>query len=733
METVFDHKKHESEIYNLWEKSEVFVARPDPSKKPFCVIMPPPNANDPLHVGHAMFVSVEDILTRYHRMKGEVALWLPGTDHAGIETQYVFEKKLAKEGKSRFDFERDVLYKMIWDYVAQNSGVAVEQMKRLGASADWTRFKFTLDKDIVNFVLETFGKLYKDGMVYRGERLVNYCTKCGTSYSELEVEYEEKQDKLYFLKYPITGGGYITVATTRPETMLGDTAVAVNPKDKRYKELVGKTVRLPLVERDIPIVEDEMVEMEFGTGAVKITPAHDQADFETGQRHKLEIIPVIDFSGKMNGRAGKFSGMRVAAAREAVLTALTQEGLVEKIEDYKHNVGCCYRCGTVIEPLPLAQFFVKVENLTKSALEALGSKETIILGAGREATLRDWLTHIKDWNISRQIVWGIRIPVWYEVSKNKEMEVTFLDKEKKMIKGRLSELLKTYELPEIETGLQTLRAPVSADYVVAKERPGDGYLQETDTFDTWFSSGQWPVVTLKTNKPGDFEYFYPTSVMDTGYDILTRWVMRMMLFGSYLTGASPFKWVYLHGMVRDEKGRKMSKSIGNVVNPMDLVEKYGADAIRMALVMSTTAGNDSAVGEEKVRGMRNFSNKIWNASRFVALYLEKNITNEEKEGDKEFDKKLLETISEVTDLLEKLKIGQAAEKVHNEFWHWYCDEVIEKAKQEKISSAKLLDGLWTFMKLLHPFMPFVTEAVWQELKELRNGSEDLLIGADWPK
>jgi len=623
VEKNYDHKQHEERIISAWEKSGVFAApmkeeAEAKGQKPFTIIMPPPNASDPLHVGHTMFVTVEDILIRYHRMKGEATLWLPGTDHAGIETQYVFEKKLAKQGKSRYDYDSKTLYQMISDYVAEFSGVSVQQMKRLGASADWERFKFTLDPDIVDFVLNTFVKLYKDDLVYRGERLVNYCVRCGTSYSELEIEYEEKTGKLYFIKYPLVDGGEVVVATTRPETMLGDTAVAVNPDDGRYKNLVGKMVKLPLTDREIPIIADVMVEKEFGTGAVKITPAHDMTDYETGKRHDLPLVQVIDFSGRMTENAGEFAGMKTEPARTAVVEKLMAMGLIEKVKEHSHNVGTCYRCHSVIEPLPLAQFFVKTTPLAKKALAAIESGETVVLGAGRDKILVNWLTNLKDWNISRQIVWGIRIPVWYDTEKNPEMEVGFLNAAGEFVKGKLSEMLaRGHTLAEIETGLQTLRPAVGAEFVISKTKPGDKFLQETDTFDTWFSSGQWSVVTLATSKPGDLEYYYPTTVIESGYDILTIWIMRMMLLSIYLTGKTPFKWVYLHGLIRDEQGRKMSKSIGNVVNPIDLVEKYGADALRMALVMSTTPGNDSNVGESKVRGMRNLANKIWNAARYV--------------------------------------------------------------------------------------------------------------------
>lgn len=742
MDKQYDYNQNEKKTYKQWEESGAFSppAGEDAGRnKSFTIIMPPPNANDPLHMGHAMFVAIEDILIRYHRMKGEDTLWLPGTDHAGIETQFVFEKKLSKEGKSRFDFDRKTLYKMISEYVEENSGVAIEQMKKLGASADWSRYKFTLDPEIVERVIKTFIKLNDDGLVYKGERLVNYCTKCGTAYSELEVDHEEKEGKLYYIRYPLAEdeSKFVVVATTRPETMFGDTAVAVHPEDKKYKELVGKMVKLPLCEREIPVIADKMVEMEFGTGAVKITPAHDQNDFETGERHNLERVQVIGLDGKLMSGAGEFEGLSVIKGREETLKKLEEMGLVEKIEEIKHSVGECYRCHRAIEPLPMSQFFIKTKPLAKRVLEALDNKETLIWGAGREKILRHWLENIKDWNISRQIVWGIRMPVWYEVKGNEDkISVSFIDKKGEFHKGVLKKIMSEgFELDEIKIGLQQIIVPEhksksgEVKYVISETEPKEGgWLQEPDTFDTWFSSGQWPVLTLKTTKPGDFEHYYPTSVMETGYDILPFWVMRMMMLGIYLTDKSPFEKVYLHGLIRSGKGEKMSKSKGNAINPVEMVEKYGSGAVRMALVMSSTPGQDKNVGEDQVRGMRNFANKIWNAARFIEMQKE----NKKKEGDKKeekvFKEKLEEVKKTITRQMDDLRIGLAAETVYNEFWHWFCDECIEKGKEGKISTDLIYEGLVVFLRLLHPFMPFVTERVWQEL-----GQEGLLIKAEWPK
>lgn len=769
MKPQYDHSKYEREIYRQWEESGAFTPPPaneakQQGKKPFCIIMPPPNANDPLHVGHAMFVTVEDIFIRYHRMLGDAALWLPGTDHAGIETQYVFEKKLQKQGKSRFNFDRQTLYQMIWEYVQENSGVALSQMKRLGASADWTRTKFTLDEDCVDLTLQTFESMHQEGLIYRDVGLINYCPKCGTGYSELEIKREERQNPMYYLKY-----GQFTIATARPETKFRDTALATNPNDPRYKDDIGKTYEIQglLGPITMTIVADEDVDPEFGTGIMKVTPAHDPHDFELGKRYHLPVTPIIDFQGKMDfswfiesatqdtnpkylERAKKYHGKKVLAARQLMVEDLKEDGLLVKIDDTHTNaIAACYRCNTILEPLPLAQFFIKVKPLTEKALAVLDKKETIVYGAGHDKILRHWLENLRDWNISRQIVWGIRMPIWYSVQQNPTLTVGFLNQEGAYISGSISELLQTYDFESIKQGLQTLTAPSAAKYIVSREAPGSDYLQETDTFDTWFSSAQWPVNTLKTTgrfqkhesrvmsqekdstshsmtHDSDFDFFYPTSVMETGYDILPFWVMRMMLMGLYLTGKTPFEKVYLHGLVRDEKGQKMSKSKGNVINPLDLVEKYGADALRMALVMSTTAGHDSAVGENKVKGMRNFSNKIWNAARFIKLNLE-NSKIKTNPNNQVFSKHLDEVVKQVTEQLEQLRPGQAAEVVHNEFWHWFCDECIEATKQGQLSSQALENGFKTFLLMLHPFVPFVTEAVWQEL-----GFADTLIQEKWP-
>jgi valyl-tRNA synthetase len=740
MDSKYDHKQYEGKIYQQWEESGAFSPTDNKDAKPFSIILPPPNANDPLHVGHAMYV-VEDVLIRYHRMLGEAAEWLPGTDHAGIETQYVFEKKLGKEGKSRFDFDRETLYQMIWDYVHENSNTAIDQLKKLGFSLDWKRFKFTLNPEVVKIVLETFSELVRDGLAYRDLRLVNYCTKCGTGFSELEVNHVEQNDPLYYIKY-----GPFTLATVRPETKFGDTALAVNPDDKRYQEWIGKEIEAEglLGKFKIRVIADSYVDPEFGTGVVKITPAHDPNDFAVWQRHKDEIPgpkQVIGFDGKLNALTGKYAGLNVVEGRKQVVADMQAAGMIEKIDEkYIHNVGTCYRCGRTLEPLPMPQFFIKVKPLTEKALKALDNKETIVLGAGHDKILRHWLENLNDWNISRQIVWGIRMPIWYELkNQNLEIEVGFLDKEHKLIRGTVGELLKTYTLNEIKSGLQTLRAPLGAEFMVSPTLPGENYLQETDTFDTWFSSSQWPFVTLMANSMEDFNRFYPTSVMETAYDILMFWVMRMLMMGIYKTGKAPFKVVYLHGLIRDSKGQKMSKSKGNVVNPLEVVDKYGADALRMALTIRSTPGIDKNVSDNDFRAMRNLTNKIWNAARFITMSLDKNVDSGAK--DQEFSEKLGKTINEVSEQLKKYKVGLAADTTYDLFWHWFCDEAIEANKQGLIATKELVRGLVTFLKLLHPFVPFVTEAIYQELRQNQQVANlvpeefnsEMLIEGKWPE
>ncbi len=745
LDKQYQAQDHEDKVYQLWldhdcfnpdsEINQKLKAKSKLSQESFSIIMPPPNANDPLHVGHAMFVTIEDILVRFARMQGKDTVWVPGTDHAGIETQFVFEKKLKKEGKSRFNFDRETLFQMIWDYVSENSAIASEQIKKLGASADWSRYKFTLDQDIVKTVIETFIKMNEDGLVYRTNRLVNFCPKCGTAFSNLEVDHREQDTSLYYIKY-----GPFVLATTRPETKFGDTGLAVHPNDKRYQQYIGQEIEVEGLNGNfrLKVIADEFVDQEFGTGVVKITPYHDFNDFAAWQRHKDELpepIQVVDFEGRLTTAAGKYAGLKVAVAREQVVKDLEEKGLLVKIDkNYHNNISVCYRCGNPIEPLPLPQFYIKVKKLTQAVIEKIDQEEIKVYGAGHDKILRHWLETLEDWNISRQIVWGIRLPIWYKIEENLDAQITFIDQNKQRINGKLSELLAKYQIEEIRAGLQNINARVDAPYLISQENPGEKYLQETDTFDTWFSSSQWPFVTLMNNKPGDFERFYPTHTMETAYDILMFWVMRMLMMGIYKTGQVPFKNVYLHGLIRDTKGQKMSKSKGNVVNPMEISEKYGTDALRMALSIRSSAGLDKSVGDGDFKAARNFSNKLWNASRFILLTREENkvVTNTACPNDQVFKNKLKQITKDVSKNLNAFQIGVATDTLYNEFWHWFCDQCIEESKKGLINQSLMFDGLVTFLKLLHPFIPFVTEAIWQELFKQNLVDEEVLASSLWP-
>ncbi|HUD04843.1 MAG TPA: valine--tRNA ligase [Patescibacteria group bacterium] len=718
MDKVYNNKDVEEKIYQQWEEKKYFRSENRfGNDKSYSIILPLPNANAPLHFGHAMFV-IEDILTRFHRMQGFKTLWLPGADHAGFETQFVYEKKLQAEGKSRFDFDRDTLYKNIWDFVQSNRPVMESQLRRLGFSLDWEKSKFPLDPDIIKIVYETFKNLFNDGLVYRAKRLVNYCTFDGTSFSDLEVIYEEKQAKLWFIKYPLVGGGSITVATTRPETMLGDTAVVVNPKDKRYKDLVGKKIKLPLTNREIQILADESVDMEFGTGAVKVTPAHDPNDYELGQKYKLEQITVIGFDGKMTSEAGEFEGLFGKQARVKIVEKLTELGFLEKEENITHQVPVCYKCKNPIEPLLMDQWFVKMKPLAEPAIEAVKAKDKAIKIHPKsfEKMYLQFLENIRDWNISRQIVWGIQIPAW-SCQKCHEWTVT------------------NGEAPEkCKCGSEEL-------------------IQDQDVFDTWFSSSQWPYATLKTT---DALEFYPTTVMETGYDILRWWVARMVMLGIYIQKKNgveelkkqiPFQNIVLHGLVNDPLGKKMSKSKGNVVNPMEIVDQYGADAIRFALVYGTALGNDQVLSYPKLEAMRKFSNKLWNMGRFIEITLQpeayKNVewtpdvTIQElsrlakNEKDKAMVQKTGDLVKEITRLLENYDFNHAAQSLYDFAWHEFADLHIEDVKNRiDENSYYALKSLYQILlKLLHPFMPFITEEIYTRLY----GGEGNLIISEWPK
>lgn len=747
MDKAFDHNKHEQLIYQEWEKSGAFQPKGD---KPYTILMPPPNANASLHAGHGMY-TIDDILIRYKRMQGYAAEWIPGRDHAGFETQFVYEKKLAKEGKSRLDFDRQTLYDNVARFVEENSGLIFEQFRRLGFSADWSRSVFTLDPQVVSTVYKTFAQMVKDGLVYRSDYLVQYCPYCGTSLAELEIKHSEREDKLYYIKY-----GALTVATVRPETMFGDSALAVNPKDKRYTKYVGTTVALPLTTRRIPVIADPMVEMGFGTGVVKITPAHDANDWETGKRHNLPVINVINQQGRMVLPADvltqEINGLKVKVAREKTVEELEKIGAMEKIDaHYNHAVTVCYKCSRDMEPMTVPNWYIKVEPLKGAVVKAVKEKKTQLTPKKYEKQLLDWMSIMHDWPISRQIAWGIRIPAWYKVgmsanqqiSESAELEhqkifVTFLDKEKKAVSGQVGELLKTYSLAEIEAGLQTLSAPTGAKYVVSENKPGEDYLPETDTFDTWFSSGQWPLVTLQEE---EYSSRYPTDVMATMSDILKFWVSRMMMFGLYVKGEVPFKHVYLWSTVTDGKGAKMSKSKGNVINPIELVDKYGADAFRMSLLFGNGEGGKVPLSDDKVRAMRNFANKIWNMNRFFLMMYEKSeirnlkfeIRNEElQKEDKKILKELDGVTKKMTEHLDKFRFSQVADLIYEFLWHSVADVYIEQVKDRKdmdVALSVLRHVLLTGLKLLHPFMPFVTEAIWAEMPRKH---DDMLIVSRWP-
>jgi valyl-tRNA synthetase len=760
MDKIYEHKKFEEEIYKLWEKSGAFAPRIRKGQAPFSILLPLPNANDPMHMGHALF-TVEDIMIRYHRMLGDPTLWLPGGDHAGIETQFVFEKHLAKQGKSRFDYDRETLYRMIWEFAEKNKNVNKDQMKRLGFSMDWTRYHYSLEPEIVEKVLTTFRKLHADGLVYRGERIVNYCTTCGTAFSELEIEYVERKDPLYYIKY-----GPFILATTRPETKFGDTGVAYHSGDKRYEKYKGQEIEIMGVNGPfmVKVVADEDIDPEFGTGIEKVTPAHDATDFEIGQRNNLPVKRVINFDGRLNELTGRFAGMEVNEARKAVVAAMQERGLIDHVdENYVHSIATCYKCGTTIEPMTMPQWYVKTKPLAEPAIKAVREGRTKIFPKKRfEKMYFDWLTNIRDWNISRQIVWGPRIPIWYCLECNGEITLSFINHQGNKVNRVYREIKKDYPFEEIRKGLQSMMAPVNATFQMhdgpCEKCKSEKTLQDTDTFDTWFLSGQWPLTTLGANidnpskSSEDFKYFYPTSVMDTLWDILFFWVARMMMLGLYITGEVPFKVIHLHARVVDKKGQKMSKSKGNVVNPMEIVEKYGADALRMALVMSVAPASDVAISDDKVRGMRNFANKIWNIGRYVEMTQtsttsstgttslpagETSTTGRTKE-DEEILKKTEELVRVATENIEKYRFGAAAEMIYEFAWHEFADKYIEVSKER--ARAKDPAALYTLrhvylmiLKLLHPFMPFVTEAIWGELKTLRKNPEQMLIEAKWPE
>ncbi len=683
MDSKFVPTLYEEKLNDFWVKRGFFEGKVDKAKKPFSIILPPPNANGSLHTGHAMFV-FEDILIRYNKLIGNEVLWLLGLDHAGTETQFVFEKQLNKQGKSRYDFDRETLFKMIWDFVMENKGTIKSQLKRLGFALDWSKEKFTMDPEIVKVVYRTFKDLYDKKLVYRAYRLVNYCTKDGTSYSDYEVNYEEEAGSLYYLKY-----GPFEVATTRPETIFGDTGVAVHPNDKRYQEWIGKEVEIqgPIGPFKVRVVADEAVDPKFGTGVVKITPAHDFTDYEISQRQNLPLKQVIDFRGKLNELTGQYTGLNVKDARVKVGEDLKAKGLLIKIkEDYSHRVGKCYKCGRTIEPLPKEQWFVKIKPLADSAKELIEKDEVKFYPKKYKRQAIQLLDKYIDWNISRQTVWGIRIPAYF----CKSTKQWFISPEK----------------------------PSSCELCDKND-----FVQDEDTFDTWFSSGQWPFATLETEGNEFYEYFYPTSVMETGHDILRPWVLRMIMLGSFATGKTPFKTVFLHGMVRDKKGQKMSKSKGNVINPLEMVDKFGADAVRASLVFGIKEGADVPLADDRVIAMRNFANKVWNMGRFIKI----NDENSLKKDAAQVDSKVLTQLKKEFEqekksyqkYMKNYQFSKAFDLIYHFLWHSFADIYIEKLKEPlqsgNIEVLNLLKELYfENLKLLHPYMPFVTEAIWQE-------------------
>lgn len=762
MEPKFEHKKTEKQILERWQNGGYFTAHRDPNKKPYTIVLPPPNASGKMHTGNVLMIAIEDLLIRWKRMSGYAALWLPGTDHAGFETQTTFERELKKEGKSRFDYDRNTLYKMIWDFVQKNKNLIEQQIKNMGASIDWSRYTFTLDDHVLKMVYGTFSKMFSEGLVYRDNYLVNYCPKCGTTFADLEVEHVERTDPLYYIKY-----GPFTLATVRPETKFGDTAVAVNPSDKRYKEYIGNDIEVEGLNGTIKlkVIGDSFVDPKFGTGVVKVTPAHDKNDYDAGKRHGLEVIPVIGLDGKLNERAGKYAGLSVFQARKKVVEDLTEKGLMVKVDEtYSHAVTVCYKGGHDIEPMVLPNWFVRVETLKKPAHDVVKSGKVKIFPKWQTVTYTRWMENMHDWPISRQVVWGIRIPVWYDVDATPALHVTFLNSKGETIEGAVSELLTTYSLEEIKSGLQTLIAPTDAKPTVTEKEPSERFLQETDTFDTWFSSGHWPLATLRYPDSEDFKYFYPTSVLETGWEIVKLWVSRMIMFGMYLTrdaknpeGIVPFEHVYLHGLVRAIDGRKMSKSLGNIINPEEYIDQYGVDALRMGLISGTANGRDFNFPKDKIIGYRNFANKIWNMARFVLMMVERYkedtgidfVFIDPKDAKKRLtvdDKKVLDVahslVKQVEKDLEKYRFSDAGDKIYQFMWHELADIYIEQIKTREDAQDKAV-ALSVFLrvfseclKLLHPFMPFVTEAIWQELPDfIRKDAEGTtrdLADSTWP-
>ena len=692
LEKLYNPTNVEDRIYKFWLDGGYFTAKPDPEKKPYTIVIPPPNITGQLHMGHALDETLQDILIRYKRMQGYAALWVPGTDHASIATEAKIVEAMRKEGVSKADLGREKFLERAWAWKEQYGGRIVEQLKKLGTSCDWSRERFTLDEGCSEAVKEVFVRLYEKGLIYRGERIINWCPHCLTSISDAEVEYGEQAGHFWHINYPLAdGSGVIEIATTRPETLLGDTAVAVNPDDPRYQDMVGKMLILPLVNKEIPIVADSYVDMEFGTGAVKITPAHDPNDFEVGLRHNLPVINVMTDDAHINENGGKYEGMDRYEARKAIVADLEKGGYLVKVKDHSHNVGSCYRCSTTVEPRVSKQWFVKMEPLAKPAIEAVKNGETRFIPERFDKIYFHWMENIKDWCISRQLWWGHRIPAYY-CDDCGEMVVS-------------------------KTAVETC------------PKCGGKMHQDEDTLDTWFSSALWPFSTLGwPNETEDLKFFYPTSTLVTGYDIIFFWVARMIFSAIEQTGKAPFETVFIHGLVRDAQGRKMSKSLGNGIDPLAVIEEFGADALRLTLSTNNSPGNDMRYSDDKVRASRNFANKLWNASRFILMNLSDEITDESlpetlTAEDKWVLSQYNELVRQVTDNLDKFELGIAVAKLYDFIWDVFCDWYIELCKarlqaggeESKNAQKVLVYVMNNTLKLLHPFMPFITEEIWQAL------------------
>ena len=707
---TYDPKLVESAIYDMWMDNDCFKANPDPDKKPYSIVMPPPNVTGQLHMGHALDSTLQDILTRYKRMEGYSALWLPGTDHAGIATQIKVEEELrVKEGKTRYDLGREKFLERVWAWKEKYGSRIVEQQRKLGVSCDWSRSRFTMDEGCSRAVREAFCEMYDKGLIYKGSRIINWCPHCLTALSDAEVEYVDKPGHLWYIRYPLSdGSGDIVVATTRPETMMGDTGVAVNPNDEKFQHLIGKTCILPIMNREIPIVGDEYCEIGFGTGAVKMTPAHDPNDFEVGLRHNLDVIRVIADNGTINENGGKYNGMDRYECRKALVKDLEEQGYLVKTEPYSHNVGTCYRCHNDVEPLISAQWFVKMKPLAEEAIRVVKDGTIKFVPERFSKTYLNWMENVHDWCISRQLWWGHQIPAWY-----------------------------CDECGHIN---------VSREDPTKCEKCGCTHLtRDEDVLDTWFSSGLWPFSTLgwPDLNAEDLKYWYPTTDMVTGYDIIFFWVARMVVSGMEQMKKEPFKTVFIHGLVRDDKGRKMSKSLGNGIDPLEMAEKYGADALRFNLITGNSPGNDMRFYVEKCEAMRNFANKIWNASRYVLMNLTVEETGLPDAADLEIEDKWALTklntlIKEVTENMDAYELGVASAKVYDFIWDTYCDWYIELTKarlygeneKSKLAAQKVLVYvLDQFLRLLHPFMPFITEEIWQAIPH----EGKFLMLADWPK